>query len=118
MTDRITISGIRGYGYHGVLPEEQENGQEFSVDIEATTSFDVCSASDELTDTVNYALLAQIAHQAIQGVPVNLIEKLADNIARECLSVAGVNAVCVTVHKPSAPVGVPFDDVSVTRCLP
>ena len=29
MSDSITIKGIRGFGFHGVLPEERRIGQEF-----------------------------------------------------------------------------------------
>ena len=32
MTDRITLSGLRVRGYHGVLPEERRDGQDFVVD--------------------------------------------------------------------------------------
>ena len=118
MSDRIEVKGIRAFGYHGVLPHERTDGQEFIVDLEIESSFDACGTSDELTDTVNYAELAQIAHDAIIGPAFNLIEKLADVIATNCLEIPGVERVCVTVHKPSAPIAVPFEDVSVTRCLP
>ena len=118
MSNRIVVSGISAWGFHGVLPEERSEGQEFIVDLEVVTDFDACVASDDVSDTVNYAVLAQVAHDAITGTPGNLIEKLADVIARNCLNVAGVEKVCVTVHKPAAPIPVPFQDVSVTRCLP
>jgi dihydroneopterin aldolase len=118
MSDRIVLQGIRAFGYHGVLPHERTNGQEFIVDLEVGTNFDSCADSDDVTDTVNYAELAQIAHDAIAGTAFNLIEKVADVIARDCLQISGVERVCVTVHKPSAPIQVPFDNVSVIRCLP
>jgi len=118
MTDRIEVKGIRAFGYHGVLPHERTDGQEFIVDLQVESNFDACSKSDEVGDTVNYASLAQIAHDAIIGPAFNLIEKLADVIATTCLEIPGVVRVCVTVHKPSAPISVPFEDVSVTRCLP
>ena len=118
MTDRIEVKGIRAFGYHGVLPHERTEGQEFIVDLDVEANFDTCVASDDVAHTVNYAELAQIAHDAIVGPAFNLIEKLADVIAADCLRIEGVAQVCVTVHKPSAPIAVPFEDVSVTRCLP
>ncbi|MFM8156344.1 MAG: dihydroneopterin aldolase, partial [Actinomycetes bacterium] len=33
MSDRITITGISGHGYHGVLASEKAAGQSFSVDL-------------------------------------------------------------------------------------
>jgi dihydroneopterin aldolase len=118
MTDKITLTGITGFGYHGVFDSEKRDGQTFVVDIEVETDFNSAIASDDVRDTVNYAELAQIAHSAIIGEPFNLIEKLADLIVRECLDISGVVAVSVTVHKPQAPIDVPFGNVSVTRTFP
>lgn len=118
MSDLIVVTGIRGFGYHGVLPEERITGQEFIVDLQVTADFSDAVESDDVTSTVNYAELAKIALDAIVGPAFNLIESLADVIAKKCLTINRVQAVCVTVHKPSAPLGVPFDDVKVIRCLP
>lgn len=118
MSDRIVIRGIRGFGYHGVLPQERKSGQEFLVDIEVATSLTKSAHSDDLSDTVNYATLAQIALEHIEGQPCNLLETVAEAIGQQCLSIDGVEKVCVTIHKPQAPIGIPFMDVAVTRCLP
>lgn len=118
MTDRIVVTGIRGFGFHGVLPEERIAGQEFIVDLEVTSNFARAAESDDVLNTVNYAELGRIAYEAIVGTPFNLIESLADVIAKNCLELNLVQTVCVTVHKPGAPLGVPFDDVLVIRCLP
>jgi dihydroneopterin aldolase len=45
---------------------------------------------------------------------VHLLETLAQLVADTCLAHRAVEQVEVTVHKPEAPVGVPFDDVAVT----
>ena len=51
----------------------------------------------------------------IAGDPLNLIEALAERIADAVLgSFETVDAVEVTVHKPQAPITVPFGDVAVT----
>jgi len=117
MTDKIYLMGVSGTGYHGVFEQEKREGQTFSVDIEVTSDFSAAK-SDDVRDTVNYAELADIAHAAITGEPFDLIEKLADTIARECLDIAGVTSVTVTVHKPNAPIQVPFGNISVSRTLP
>ena len=118
MIDKITITGITGFGFHGVLEHERRDGQTFSVDLEVITNFDSAVTSDDVRDTVNYAELAEIVHAAIIGEPVNLIEKLANQIATDCLDISGVTTVTVTVHKPQAPIPVPFTNVSVSRTLP
>ena len=45
---------------------------------------------------------------------MRLVETLADRIAARCLSDQRVRSVRVTVHKPQAPMRVPFADVAVT----
>ena len=117
MSDKIALTGISGFGFHGVFESEKRDGQIFLVDLEAETDFSTAAVSDDVSDTVNYATLADIAHKAITGEPFNLIEKLADQIAQKCLALSGVQKIRVTVHKPQAPIEVPFGNVSVTREL-
>jgi dihydroneopterin aldolase len=106
MTDKISLTGVSGFGYHGIFDFEKRDGQTFIVDIEVETNFDSSVKSDDVRDTVNYAELA------------NIIERLADQIARECLDISGIVSVSVTVHKPQAPIDLTFGNVSVTRTLP
>jgi dihydroneopterin aldolase len=109
---QIELTGLTGFGYHGVLPEEREIGQDFLVD--ATLLIESPVVNDELANTVNYAEVAKIIHQFITGKPVELIETLADNIADHLMTLPLVKAVEVTVNKPSAPIDLPFENVSVT----
>lgn len=112
--DRVALRGLRGYGRHGVLPSERANGQPFLIDVELGLDTRRAAKSDDLTDTVDYAGLADRVVALVEGEPVNLIETLAGRIAEMCLEPAGVEQVQVTVHKPEAPVTVAFEDVSVT----
>ena len=115
MSDQIRVTGIRAFGYHGVLPHEAIEGQEFVVDLLVTLDLRAVSLSDDLTQTINYADLAQIAHDNIVGERVQLIERLAGRIAEEISSAySQITSVSVTVHKPHAPVAVDFEDISVT----
>lgn len=112
--DTVALKGLRHRGFHGVLPQEREAGQDFVVD--AVLEFDTApaAAADDLARTVNYAELAARLTDVIGGTPVDLIETLAAQLADVCLSYALVDAVTVTVHKPQAPVGRPVEDVAVT----
>jgi dihydroneopterin aldolase len=114
MPDRITLTGLRATGFHGVFEHERRDGQEFIVDV--VVEFDVRQAAvtDEVTHTVNYAEVAELVEAHITGEPVNLIETLAERIAMNMLGLALVEAVEVTVHKPTAPIPSTFADVSVS----
>lgn len=118
MSDHITLTGLRAFGYHGVLDHEKAQGQTFVVDVDITTDFAAAVASDNVADTVNYGVIAGLVVQTVAKTRFDLIESLADRLCRDILDVPRVLAVSVTVHKPSAPIDAEFADVSVTRRLP
>lgn len=111
--DRVRIAGVRGRGHHGVFPEERRDGQEFVVDLDLGVDLARPGRSDDLSHTINYAEVAERVLARIEGDPVDLIETLAESIAADVLARPLVEWVAVTVHKPEAPVGVPFGDVQV-----
>ena len=112
--DRLTLRGITAYGHHGVYDFERERGQRFVVDIDCAVDLRPAAASDDLRQTLDYGALAQAIVTDIEAKPLNLIEALADRIARTCLAFGPVQAVAVTVHKPDAPIPVTAADVAVT----
>jgi dihydroneopterin aldolase len=114
MSDQITITGIHGYGHHGLFENERSNGQDFYVDLILNLDLSQAAQSDAIEDTVNYAEITELTHQEITTDPVNLIEKLAYRIAERILSShPKIKAITVTVHKPQAPVGLKIQDISV-----
>lgn len=112
--DRITLTGLRVHGRHGVHDFERRNGQDFLVDATVWLDLAPAAATDELSATLDYGALAQRAADIVGGDPCNLIETVAARIATEILTDQRVQAVEVTVHKPQAPLAQPFTDVSVT----
>lgn len=112
--DRITLTGITGYGHHGVFAAERQQGQPFVVDLTCELDLAPAAASDDLGQTIDYGGLAQAVVDDVERDPLNLIEALAERIAATCLAFPAVGRVAVTVHKPQAPLPVPVADVAVT----
>ncbi|WP_074988124.1 dihydroneopterin aldolase [Saccharomonospora viridis] len=112
--DRITLTGLRVFGRHGVYEHEKRDGQEFVVDLTVWLDLSAAASSDDLDDTVNYGELAQVAADIVAGPPFDLIESVAGRIADEIMRDERLSAVEVTVHKPSAPIPLTFADVAVT----
>jgi 7,8-dihydroneopterin aldolase/epimerase/oxygenase len=112
--DRVALRGLRAQGHHGVLAHERESGQTFVVDLVLALDTAPAAADDDLSKTVHYGIVAEEAVRVVRGEPVNLIETLAQRIADACLRHEPVREVEVTVHKPQAPITVPFDDVTIT----
>jgi dihydroneopterin aldolase len=112
--DRITITGLRVHGRHGVLESERVAGQDFLVDAVLWLDTSGAAASDDLSLTADYSAVAADLAKIVAGEPVALIETLADRLASACLRHPLVAEVEITVHKPQAPVGVPVGDIAVT----
>lgn len=113
MTDRIELTGLTVRGHHGVFDHERRDGQEFVVDITLWIDLAGAAASDELSDTYDYGVLAARAADIVSGPARNLIETVAAEIAEDAMADPRVHAAEVTVHKPQAPIPLAFADVAV-----
>lgn len=112
-SDAIVLTGLRVRAHHGVYDFERENGQDFVVDVTAWLDLAAPAASDDVAATVHYGELAEEIADAVRRDPVDLIETVAERVAGVVLAHPPVDAVEVTVHKPDAPISVPFGDVAV-----
>jgi dihydroneopterin aldolase len=114
MSDQIVLTGIHGFGFHGLFEQERIDGQDFFVDLTLEVDLRAASTSDGISDTVNYAEITDLVVEEITTNPVNLIEKLAGRIADRVLTQhVKVDSVTVTVHKPQAPVAAQLKDIAV-----
>jgi dihydroneopterin aldolase len=114
VADRITLTGLTVFGHHGVFENEKRDGQDFVVDVTIWLDLTRAVATDDLTETVHYGELAELAAGIIAGPPRDLIEAVAGEIADTVMTTYPVHAAEVTVHKPTAPIPLTFSDVSVT----
>ena len=112
--DEITLTGLRANAFHGVFEEERRTGQVFIIDVTVYLDLRAAASSDDLGRTIHYGELAEQVVSAVESDPVDLIETVAERVAGVVLAHEAAQYVRVTVHKPSAPITVPFDDVSVT----
>ncbi len=117
--DRIELRGVRAVGVHGVLPEERQRPQPFSVDLDLTVDLRPAGQSDDLADTVNYGVVAEAVVAEVAGPPAALLEHLAERIAARVLVITGgqVTSVTVTLHKlrPPVPIDMASAGVRITR---
>lgn len=112
--DKMIVRGMRFFGYHGVIPEENRLGQQFMVDVELALELEEAAAADDLAKTVNYADLHARVKRIVEGPPCKLIEALARRIATDLLDTyTNINEVLVRVTKPHPPFDIHFDGVTV-----
>ncbi|MDT0165936.1 2-amino-4-hydroxy-6-hydroxymethyldihydropteridine diphosphokinase [Actinotalea sp. AC32] len=111
--DRIRITGIAATGHHGVFDHERRDGQRFVADVVLHVDTRSAAAADRLDLTVDYGTVASRVAAVLSGAPADLVETVAERIAAVVLDDDRVHAVDVVLHKPQAPIPVPFDDVTV-----
>jgi len=103
--DQIRISGINGFGFHGVYPEERRVGQRFLADLILYTDLSAPAKSDDVSDATDYSKVVPDVKKILEGEPVNLIETLADRVVTSVLqNYPLVESVEVTIYKPEAPI--------------
>lgn len=113
--DRISIFGVSATGYHGVFEHEKRDGQKFVIDVVLHVDITRAAASDNVLDTVHYGEVSELIVEQIQAGPWDLIEKLGSEIAQSILAAyPSVATIDVVVHKPQAPIPVPFSDVTIS----
>lgn len=112
--DKIILSNLGFYAYHGVLQAEKELGQKFFIDAELFLNTKEAGRSDDLTKSVSYAEVYEIIKDITENKRFDLIEALAETIAEEVLeSYSMIKSIMVRVKKPEAPVKGIFDYFAV-----
>ena len=113
--DRIELRGLRCVGTHGVLAEEQERAQPFEVDLDLAVDLRPAGVSDDLADTVDYGVVAEVVAATVSGPrSYALLEALAWHVADAVLDVdPRIRAVTVGLRKMRPPLAVDIDTVGV-----
>ena len=78
--DKITLTDIQAYGYHGVYPEENEKGQEYRITLTLSLDTTKAQASDNLEDTVDYASVVDHIVSEVQNTRFKLLERLGNHL--------------------------------------
>ncbi|NLX93691.1 MAG: dihydroneopterin aldolase [Clostridiales bacterium] len=110
----IIIRGLKVYAYHGVNPEEKEDGQIFVLDIDAKVDLGAACITDRIEDTVSYAKIIKTAIAVMTAQKDNLIERAAQRVAEALLNeYSALEGVCITLKKPDAPIHADFEYAAV-----
>jgi 7,8-dihydroneopterin aldolase/epimerase/oxygenase len=103
--DRIIMSNLAFYGYHGAMAEENVLGQKFYFDLELLCDIEKAGKTDDVMDTVHYGEVYETVKGVVEGERYNLIEALGENIASRILErFSKVVEIKLLIKKPEAPV--------------
>jgi dihydroneopterin aldolase len=107
-SSRIVLRGIRASGRHGANPGEQLEEQELVIDLDLTVEV----RGDEIDATTDYRRVAEVARSVVTDRSFQLLETIAEEVARAVSAMAGVERCTATVHKPRAAGSLGLDDVT------
>lgn len=112
--DEIRIDNLEVYAYHGVYPEENEKGQKFYVNLILYTDTHTAGLTDQLELSTNYGEVCHFITRWMQEHTCKLIETVAEKLAVAILLKFNlIKSVSLEIRKPYAPIGLPFESVSV-----
>lgn len=112
-TDLVEIRGLKLKGRHGVTDEERAAEQPFVINLAARLDARPAAILDDLGATLDYEEAVQIVAKIVTGETYQLLETLADRIARSLLSNPRVLDVWVRVAKTNAPLSEDVEEVAV-----
>lgn len=112
--DQIKIDNLEVYAYHGVFPEETKEGQIFRIDAVLYTDLRPAGEKDELTLSTHYGEVCQFINRFLRENTYLLIEAAAEHLTQELLlAFPRIEKLELELKKPHAPIGLPFENVSV-----
>ena len=112
-TDLVEIRGLKLKGRHGVTDEERGAEQPFVINLAARLDARPAAMLDDLSSTLDYEEAVQIVAKIVTGESYQLLETLADRIARSLLANPRVLDVWVRVAKTEAPLPEDVEEVAV-----
>jgi dihydroneopterin aldolase/2-amino-4-hydroxy-6-hydroxymethyldihydropteridine diphosphokinase len=115
--DEIRIRGLDVFACHGVFPEENKLGQHFIVNADLRLSVRRAGREDDLDQSVHYGEVCQCIDRELREHTWKLLEAAAEHTARQVLlDFPLLQELELELCKPSAPIPLPFETVSVKIC--
>lgn len=111
--DEIRIDNLEVFAYHGVCQAEKENGQPFFVNAVLYTDLRPAGLEDDLSLSTNYGEICHFIYNWMKDNMYDLIETVAESLAEQILLNFSIQDLILEIRKPKAPVGLPFESVSV-----
>lgn len=102
MTDHIDIKDLLVRAIVGINDDERTNRQDVLINISLETDTRAAARSDDIADAVNYRTVTKQVIALAEESQFLLVERMAEEIARICLSDVRVERVAVGIEKPGA----------------
>ena len=109
----IHLNGLKLFAFHGVLPQEQKVGTEYTINLRLKTDFSLASQTDNLEGTINYAEVFQVVKEEMK-LPSKLLEHVIWKISEHLFDrFPPVTEIKIALYKQNPPMGADCSQVGV-----
>ena len=110
----LFIDNLEVFANHGLFEEENKLGQKFIFDIECELNYKKAMFSDEMTDSISYADIAEVVVKTATTNTFNLLERLAGEILKNIFTeFSQIENIKLEINKPGAPIKYHFEKCGV-----
>ena len=113
----LKIENIKLWARVGVLDEERQLGQFFSLDIFLWTDFEECTENDDIKKTVDYSKLVEILKDHSKKIYCFTIEKYSNSILEIIDEEFKLSKIKIILTKCNPPITGFDGKVSIVRIL-
>lgn len=102
MPDQIHISDLLLRTIIGINEEERNKRQDVLINLTMQVDLRAAGRSDEISDAVNYRTITKEIIDLVENSQFQLVEKMADEVAKICLKDDRVQHTTIRIEKPGA----------------
>jgi dihydroneopterin aldolase len=113
--DKIFLNDLKVDTVIGVFEWERQIKQTLRFDIEMDYDIRPAAASDNIADTLDYGAIAQIVVGFVEHSDYQLIETLAEDLAKFLLSEFSIPSITLSVTKPVKLYGQNYAKIVIER---
>ncbi len=104
--NKIFISDMEFFAFHGHYDEEKLAGNKFCIDLTMWADTEKAQKSDNLDDALNYQVAYAIVKDVITGTKSNLLENIAENVLNAIFKeFDGLKKAKIKIRKINPPMG-------------
>lgn len=112
---KIFVRELELMAHVGVYAVEHRYEQRIVVSVELDVTDDYDGTSDRLSDVLDYGGVVSTIQRIVEAEHVNLLETLAERIARACLDDPRIQSVRVRLEKPDILPGCRYVGIEIER---
>lgn len=113
----VGFEQLKLHCFIGAYPEEWLEKQDLYIDLRVRTNFARCVITDDLNDTADYIIFANLLKEIAEEGRYKLLESFAEAALSKILQHRGVEWVWIRVSKPKALLGARSGFVELERTL-